>query len=113
MPDPRIGLANFILSKWHTIYKMASCPAKNRELQHRHRIIFPLLQSFNLRLSPADQNPHQHANSMALSIEAIIAIIGIVITLPPTVIIAWTIIRRKKGATSRLQGVEASICLHL
>ena len=43
---------------------------------------------------------------MALSAEAIIAIIGIFIALPPTVIIVWAVMKRRKNVTSRFQGME-------
>ncbi|MCJ1343378.1 hypothetical protein MMC31_001571 [Peltigera leucophlebia] len=43
---------------------------------------------------------------MALSVKAIIAIIGVFITLPPTVIIVWAVMRRRNNVTSRLQGMK-------
>lgn len=50
---------------------------------------------------PRQQILQNFANAMAMSVEAIVAIIGVFVALPSTVMIIWTLVKRRHNAVLR------------
>lgn len=95
------------LAKAYTYIKWPLFPAGNAVLQQIGlKIFLSIFFKSWVELYISRLSPTQYASSMALSVEAIIAIIGVFVTLPPTVIIVWAVMRRRNNEASRLQGMK-------